>query len=470
MKPHRNRQRSRRFHATVAHAAVAGACVALAAATLPFAAHAQQSLPGLVVTAPPPLPGMAAPQAPPPQAPPPPAAVPPQTAKPPVASKPRKTRKTRRQAKPKAATGTKAASAAALGAAGASQGSGGGIALVVNGEPITGYDINQRAHLMGLQAGIGQRAQENFKRLVKTKEVTEKWKQIVQATIQAHQATKTREQIIAIIQQKQREFAKSLQAQAVGSARASVIGGLKSKARQELIEEAVKRQAARRENVNVDEAAVNNIIQQLAARNKMTPQQFATHFGNLGVDFASFKSRFRTQHAWVEVVRKKYGYLANPNNRDIDKLLQKEAAGESQLDVKVHRILIPVPAKMDQRVMASRVAEAENLQRQFRNCRSTSVLASKVKGARFEDLGTRKAATFSEPTCTFIQNAKDNEMLPPSVTSGGIELLAVCERNIVDAAKSKRAEKAAELRQEEFERLSRKYLRDLMADAVIEKR
>ena len=40
----------------------------------------------------------------------------------------------------------------------------------------------------------------------------------------------------------------------------------------------------------------------------------------------------------------------------------------------------------------------------------------------------------------------------------------------MDAAKSKRAEKAAELRQEEFERLSRKYLRDLMADAVIEKR
>ena len=61
-------------------------------------------------------------------------------------------------------------------------------------------------------------------------------------------------------------------------------------------------------------------------------------------------------------------------------------------------------------------------------------------------------------------------MVPPHVTNGGIELIAVCGRKIVKATEEKRREKANEIRQEEFERIARKHLRDLMSEAVIENR
>ena len=69
-----------------------------------------------------------------------------------------------------------------------------------------------------------------------------------------------------------------------------------------------------------------------------------------------------------------------------------------------------------------------------------------------------------------LLNAKDEEMLPPSMTTGGIELIAVCGRKVVKATDEKRMEKAAELQQQAFDSHSRRHLRDLMADAIIEKR
>jgi peptidyl-prolyl cis-trans isomerase SurA len=56
------------------------------------------------------------------------------------------------------------------------------------------------------------------------------------------------------------------------------------------------------------------------------------------------------------------------------------------------------------------------------------------------------------------------------MTSGGVELYAVCERQVVKAGEEKRNQKANELRQEQFERLARKHLKDLMDVAVIENR
>src|SRR5690606_23570970 len=87
------------------------------------------------------------------------------------------------------------------------------IAVLVNGQPITGYEIDQRARLLGLQSDIGTKAQAEFKRLATTKAVSEQWKGIVQGIVQKYQGTKSRDQIIAIIQERQKSFSGNLQQQ-----------------------------------------------------------------------------------------------------------------------------------------------------------------------------------------------------------------------------------------------------------------
>lgn len=351
-------------------------------------------------------------------------------------------------------------------------GSGTRIAILVNGEPITAYELEQRARLMALTSDIGARAQENMKRLATSQSVNARWKQIVEDTVKAHQHSKTREQIMALIQERQKSYSMELQKQAIASARAAAFSQpqIRSKARDELIEEMIKLQDAKRSGATPDEGMVEDLIKDIAKRNGKSAKEFTQHFAAQGVDIATLKAKFRAQLAWTEAVRKQYSHLAVPNNRDIDLLLKGDDAGVDEVELQLRRILIPVPPKLDQRAMAQRLAEAENLQSQFKDCRSTAALAAKVQGAKFEDMGSRRASTFTGVSKTLLATARENSMIPPTMTPEGIELIAVCSRRVVKAADIKRNEKANEIRQERFELHARAHLRRLRNDAVIEQR
>jgi peptidyl-prolyl cis-trans isomerase SurA len=203
----------------------------------------------------------------------------------------------------------------------------------------------------------------------------------------------------------------------------------------------------------------------------MTPAQFAEHFQRMGINIETLKSRFRAQLGWTDVIRRKFSVQVNITQRDIDQAVSSSAgAGGDQMELQLHRIVIPIPAKLDQKSLAQRFVEAEGVRKQFAGCQSTSAVASKVASARFENVGARPAASIAEPTRSLLLNAKDGEMIPPDITPEGIELLAVCGRKVTRAPEEQRNQKAAELRQKEFEILARRHLRDLRQDAVIEQR
>ncbi len=92
--------------------------------------------------------------------------------------------------------------------------SGQSIAVLVNDEPITGYEIQQRQRMMGLSANIQSQATENFKRMLQNPATSEKLKGILNDTINANKG-KTKEQVIAIFEERKKQYALSLQKQAV---------------------------------------------------------------------------------------------------------------------------------------------------------------------------------------------------------------------------------------------------------------
>jgi peptidyl-prolyl cis-trans isomerase SurA len=376
----------------------------------------------------------------------------------------------RERAKPGGAP-PRAAKSAASNPAGAekSTSSGQSIIALVNDDPITAYEIEQRARLMALQSNIGERAQESFKRLVQAEGTQQRLRQVLQETIQANQG-KTREQVLAIFEERKQQFAANLQRQALESARASVLPSLKKGALEELIEERLKIQEARRLNVTIEDAQVDNIIKGLAERNKMSADQFAQHLAGMGADIQSMKARYRANLAWTEVVRRRFSAQVSINQREIDRMVAASPDAEDEVELHIHRITLAAPGKLDQKIMAQRFEEADRLRRQFSGCKSTAALAAKVQDAKFEDLGHRKPALIQEPTRSLLLNAKDGEMAPPNMAAGGVELYAVCGRKVTTGDETKRDRAAQELRQKEFEVLAKRHLRDLRQDAHIEYR
>jgi peptidyl-prolyl cis-trans isomerase SurA len=340
------------------------------------------------------------------------------------------------------------------------------ILVLVNDEPITAYEVEQRARLNSLSANIGAAAQERFKAIVAQESTSQRLRAILEDTIKSNPG-KTKEQVLAIFEGKKKEFAMGLQKQALDSARAAAVGGQRKGALDELIDERLKLQEAKRLNVIAEEAEVDRIIKSIADRNKVTTEQFAQNVRSMGADVAAMRARYKATLSWNEVIRRRFGHQVSVAQRDIDRFVSKGPGGEDQVELKLQRIVVTLGGTLDQKQVAERLQAAEAAKARFNGCKGMRELTKGLGASRFEDLGDKRLGTIPEPTRSLLANSKDGEMLPPSVGQEGVELWAVCGRKVVKGSEEKVAQAKDELRQREFELLSQRHLKDLRQDASI---
>lgn len=344
-----------------------------------------------------------------------------------------------------------------------------GIAVLVNDEPITNYEISLRQRYLGLgDPSINDRARDKFKSLISAKSTTERLRDILREVIKANPG-KSKEEILAIFEKRKQAFAKSLQEQAVSSARKTVAPGLRKKALDELVEERLKIQEAKRLNVIVDDEEVDRILTGMAQRNKMDLKQFGAHMKKMGTDVLTLKSRFRAMLSWRNVIRRQFGHQIAITTRDIDRAVATTEA-DDKTELNVQRITLLFAQNLGQKELARRLQEASVLRTQYTGCSMTGSLAKTAGGARFDNLGPTEASRIPEPTRTMLVNARDGEMLPPTVGDKGVELWVLCGRSTVEADTTKRETAQEELRQREFQALAERHLSDLRQDAHIEYR
>ncbi len=353
------------------------------------------------------------------------------------------------------------------------------IVVLVNDEPITSYEVRQRQNLLGLgNKKIASIAQKNFQRVLKQKKTSAQLKAILKKVIDANRG-KSREEIIAIFEKRKKAFGRQLQKRAVASARKSVLSGLKDKALNELIDERLQLQEAKRLNVLANDAEVNKMIVQIAQRNKQDLKGFAANLKKIGTDIHSMRDRFRAMLSWRNVVRRKFGQQLHLTSRDIDRWTDKTAnngPANQAASLKLQRITFALVGGAKEANFAQLLQQADTLRQRHKSCSDTPRLVQSVAGARFEDLGTRTAGSIAEPTRTMLLNAQPGEMLPASIGSAGVELWVLCEKkspqdagpSVGAGGRGQTAKEAA--RQREFKLLAKRHIKDLRQDAHIEYR
>ena len=342
-----------------------------------------------------------------------------------------------------------------------------GIAALVNDEPVTAFEVDRLARFLALSTNITDRAKANMKAFAEDPQTNERLKAILQETIAANQG-KSKEQILAIFEERKKQFVLSLQKRAIEGARSAAVPGLRKKAVDELIEDRLKFQEAKRLSVTVTDDDAERAFKSIAERNKLSLKEFTDNIRAQGADPDVMKSRLKTQLVWREVVRKRFGHTITVSNKEIDQLVQTSKAGEEQTELQLHKITLSTAGKIDQKIMAQRLDEAEGVRAKFAGCKGTEALVKGRGDAKFEDLGYRKIASISEPTRTFLASARDGEMVPANLAVGGVELFAVCARRTVKVDEQKRQAAENELQQKEFERIAQRHLQDLKKDALIE--
>jgi peptidyl-prolyl cis-trans isomerase SurA len=354
------------------------------------------------------------------------------------------------------------------GGAGGSKSGGQSIVALVNDEPVTAYEIEQRARFLSLSSNIGDKVKENFKRLAQQESTNQQLRTIMQEVIESNKG-KSPDQLRAIFEEKKKQFSQNLERQAIESARSGLIPQMRKGAQEELIEERLKLQEAKKNGIEVTDEEVRRVFKGLAENNKMTEEQFVQHLKGLGVDASTLKERFRAMIGWREVIRRRFSALVSVTQREIDRAVSAAGeSGEDGVELHVQKITLSLPTASDQAQMAKRFAEAEALRRKFGGCKSMAGLTKEATGVKFDDMKFIKPSSISEPTRSLLLSARDGDMLPPSAIPGAIDLLAVCGRRTVKADEKQREKVQEDLRAKEFEMLAKRHLRDIRQDAHIE--
>ena len=344
--------------------------------------------------------------------------------------------------------------------------------MLVNDEAITAYEIEQRTRFLSASSNIGSRAQEIFNQLAKSEAVNNKFRAMAEEIIRQNQG-KPKEQIMALIEKRKNELGQSLQRQAVEQARGAEAPKYRKAAIEELIEEKLKLQEARKESVEVSDDEANRVIKGIAERNKQTEAQFAAGLKSTGVDIATMRARFKAGFAWREVVRRKYGMQVQVNEREIAQAIAAQPANKGQVDLQelqIQRIVFAIPGKLDQNAMAHALADADGMRRKYSGCKAMESLAKDQPSAKFQPAQFVKPSTLTEPVRSMLLGAKDGEMLPPQTSPDGIELVALCARRALGIDDKLRTEATNELQSKKFEEFATRRLRELRQDAQIENR
>ena len=357
-------------------------------------------------------------------------------------------------------------------------GAGHGIVVLVNDEPITAYEVEQRGKLLALNANIGdyikQNAKARWEKIVKNPKINEEFRAYA-----TKRNPKSKEELQKIQQEFVRGKQKVMMEQLQSEARANASRGTEKQAIKELVEERLKLQEAKKNNVLATDEQVGKIIGSIAEKNKMTEPQFAKHMAEMGVDIATMRQRFRAMLSWNDVVRRRFGYQIAITERDVDRFVDPALSGEdatagagANVQLKLQRVVLPVAAGLDQKAVAERLGQADQMRAKFTGCKSTAKLAAGF-GGKFEDIGTRAPSTIAEPVRTLLLNAKSGELIPPNVGPEGVEIWAVCERKELAAGKQSAGAGGGgsakdERRQKELDILAKRHLKDLRQDATID--
>ncbi len=340
------------------------------------------------------------------------------------------------------------------------------ISVLVNDDPITDNDIRQRVHLLIISDSSRAKL---LKEKLSSSRTSERFRNIVSGKARPT-SREEYEAVKAHIEKLKQEVERE-----VGSK-------LRKRAIEELIDEKLMLQDAKKLNIEVSDAQIDERIALMAKRSKdtktgkpLTPDQFLKQLADLKVNTRRFKEKIRANIAFELVLRRKYGQdIQTAAQQQAVKALDRAAgAGGSanqSSEFQLQKVKLALPAAADQKTIAARLVEANRLRGRFSTCQSTRDLVKPLKGGSVTTIGTRAASAVAPPIRAMLLNAKAGEMTPPSITGTSIELYAVCSRRQTAGDSDQKRLLQAKFQRQEISVLSRRHLRNIRQDAHIDYR
>ena len=245
-------------------------------------------------------------------------------------------------------------------------------------------------------------------------------------------------------------------------------------AMEELVEERLKLQEAKRVGIDVPAAQVEAAFASIAQRLKITPAQLIQGLSSQGISPETLKTRIKTQMLWQQLVSGRFSKQLNLSDSVVVDALSKkdggkavqEAAKGTTAEYTIQEVILIVRGKGDDG--AARMREAEALRGRVAGCAGLVDAVKPVREALVKNLGKRTADELPEAFRSELANLDVGKLSKPNRGAMGVEMLMICDKRDVTGDFSIRSKVEQELRNQEGEVFSRRYINDLRRIAVID--
>ncbi|MCM2449938.1 SurA N-terminal domain-containing protein [Agrobacterium vitis] len=247
-------------------------------------------------------------------------------------------------------------------------------------------------------------------------------------------------------------------------------GDVAKKARQELIDEQLKRQEIARVGMSVRTTDVDQAFGRFAASNKLSTQQMGQILDKAGVGGEHFKAYIAVQMSWPRLVNARYASRSKMSTQDMVTRLLENKQKPVTTEYTLKQVIFVVPVAKRATLTAKRKAEADASRAKFPGCDQAMDFAKNYLDVSIRDLGRVMKPELPDDWKPLIEGASGNTT-GTRVTERGVEYLAICEqKQVSDDLAAEAVFKAEDIGKEDKSKgdpNSEKYLTELRSKAQI---
>lgn len=246
-----------------------------------------------------------------------------------------------------------------------------------------------------------------------------------------------------------------------------------AEAREQLVDEVLKREEILRLRVSVSTADVEAAIGRFASGNKLTVDQLSQILDRSGVTLDHFRQYVAVAMSWPRAVNLRYGSGGGRiSNEELVRRMQ-ENGGQKPVTTEyfLQQVIFVVPASKRNAIMGKRQAEANASRAKFPGCEQAKVFAATMHDVSIRSLGRMMIQEIPDDWKGLVEKAGDGNTTGTRVTEKGVEYLAICKKRQVNDDRAAevvfRAEDLGKKQQDGEDPNSKKYLDELRSKAQI---
>lgn len=244
----------------------------------------------------------------------------------------------------------------------------------------------------------------------------------------------------------------------------------RKKALEELIDNNLKRQEAKRLKLAVTEKDVDDSYASMSKRAGVSEEAWAQRLKKYGVAISTIKKEINASLSWRRVVQARFGRRIQVENNDIDREYQKllKEPKPSRTFYVLRNVLLPMQQNAPQAVLNTRLRDAADIIRKFRGCNRIGQAVANKFGVKI--LGVQNVPVEALPAKMrqALDRAGPGRAVGPAPSRDGIIVIGYCSRKVIEAPDITRESVERQLLYRKFDRIGAQFLGDLKRDAVIE--